>query len=65
MLISDSVVKEHFYNELVNVKAVQFSKIVVSWRSVSSVSVDYLDSYFLTLFFIKLTHAWGPQIFSS
>lgn len=57
--------KEHFYNELVNVKALQFSKIVVSWRSVSSVSVDYLDSYFLTLFFIKLTHAWGPQIFSS
>lgn len=55
--------KEDFDNELVNVKAVQFSKLVVSWRSVSSRSADYLDSYLLTSFLIKITHAQGPHIF--
>lgn len=55
--------KEDFDNELVNVKAVQFSKLVVSWRSVSSRSADYLDSYVLTSFLIKITHAQGPHIF--
>lgn len=45
--------KEDFDSEVVNVKAVQFSKLVASWRSVPSRSADYLDSYLLTSFFYK------------
>lgn len=37
-------------------KAVQFTKLVVSWRSVSSSYADHLDSYFLTSLFTMITH---------